>query len=104
MLALVLSRVKGQGSCDRNGAWRSRAPQLDSCRGATQRAYGNGRPPAAVSRIQAIQDHYFKDLVDPGEQSVRVLRVAAVPGTENFLQVCFLQANPPPNQKNRNQQ
>jgi len=62
------------------------------------------RPPVAVTRIQAIQDYSFKDLVDPREQSVRVLRVAAVPGTENFLQVCFLQANPPPNQKNRNQQ
>jgi len=46
----------------------------------------------------------FLGLVDPGEQAVRVLRVTVVLGTENFPQVCFLQANPPPNQKNRNQQ
>jgi hypothetical protein len=46
----------------------------------------------------------FLGLVDPGKQAVRVLRVTAVPGPENFPQVCFLQPNPPPNQKNRNQQ
>lgn len=45
----------------------------------------------------------FLHLVDPGEQAVGVLRVTVVPGTENFPQVCFLQANPPPNQKNRDQ-